>query len=220
MKAQEDQLAELKQIRNLMERSSRFIGLSGLSGIAAGVCALAGALVLYIYLNALPFEGDYLNYQKAVHNTRWNMGYRTFLFLDGTLTALCAIISGIYFTMRKANKTGQSIFDKPAFRLLFNMAIPLLTGGVFCIALLYYNLIFLIPASTLVFYGLALVNGSKFTFHEVQYLGFAEIILGLITLFIVNYSIEIWAIGFGVLHIIYGLLMESDNRRWTINNKI
>ena len=112
--------------------------------------------------------------------------------------------------MRKVNKSGQSIFDKPAFRLLFNMAIPLMTGGVFCIALLYYNLIFLIPASTLIFYGLALVNGSKFTFHEVQYLGFAEIILGLITLFIVNYAIEIWAIGFGVLHIVYGVLMEKS----------
>ena len=207
MKSQEEQLAELKQIRNLMERSSRFIGLSGFSGIAAGLCALVGAFFLYRYLNAVPFEGDDINYLKAVQSKKWGMGYRTFLFSDGVVTALCAIIFGIYFTMRKANKKGQSIFDKTAFRLLFHLSIPLLTGGVFCIALLYYDLIFLIPASTLIFYGLALVNGSKFTLHEVQYLGFTEIILGLIALFIVNYSIEIWAIGFGVLHIIYGAVM-------------
>ncbi len=207
MKTQEEQLSELKQIRNLMERSSRFIGLSGFSGIAAGTCALIGAFILYRYLNAVPFEGDYINYWKAVHSQKWGMGYRTFLFLDGAGTALAAIISGVYFTMRKANKKGQSIFDKTAFRLLFNMAIPLITGGVFCLALLYYDLIFLIPASTLVFYGLALVNGSKFTLHEVQYLGFTEIVLGLVALFVVNYSIEIWALGFGVLHIIYGAFM-------------
>ncbi len=207
MKTQEEQLSELKQIRNLMERSSRFIGLSGFSGIAAGTCALIGAFILYRYLNAVPFEGDYLNYWKAVHSQKWSVGYRTFLFLDGAGTALAAIIFGVYFTMRKANKKGQSIFDKTAFRLLFNMAIPLITGGVFCLALLYYNLIFLIPASTLVFYGLALVNGSKFTLHEVQYLGFSEIILGLVALFVVNYSIEIWALGFGILHIIYGAFM-------------
>lgn len=207
MKTQEEQLAELKQIRNLMERSSRFIGLSGFSGIAAGICALVGAFMLYRYLDAQPFEGDYLNFWKAEHSQKWGIGYRTFILLDGIATALCAIISGVYFTMRKANKKGQSIFDRTAFRLLFHLAIPLLTGGVFCVTLLYYDLIFLIPASTLVFYGLSLVNGSKFTLHEVQYLGFTEIILGLSALFILNYSIEIWAIGFGVLHIIYGAVM-------------
>ncbi len=207
MNPHEEQLAELRHIRTLMERSSRFIGLSGFSGIAAGICALVGAFILYAYLNAQPFEGDYVNYAKAVHSNKWGVGYRTFLFLDGVFTAICAIISGVYFTARKAKNKGQSIFDRTAYRLLFNMGIPLFTGGIFCLALLYYGLIFIIPASTLVFYGLALVNGSKFTLHEVQYLGFTEIILGLIALFVVGYSIEIWAIGFGVLHIVYGALM-------------
>ncbi len=208
MKSQEEQLAELRQIRSIMERSTRFIGLSGFSGVAAGLCALIGAAILYFYLNAYPFEGDYSNYLKAVQtDKKWGLSYRTFIFLDGSITAICAIIFGIFFTMQKANKKGQSIFNQSALRLLFNLAVPLLTGGIFCFALLYYGLIFLIPATTLVFYGLALFNGSKFTLHEVQYLGFSEIILGLGALFIVDYSIEIWAIGFGVLHIVYGALM-------------
>ena len=87
MKTQEEQLAELKHIRSLMERSSRFIGLSGFSGVAAGACALIGAVILYLYLNSLPFEGDYINYWKAVHSKKWGLGYREFLFLDGGLTA-------------------------------------------------------------------------------------------------------------------------------------
>ena len=36
-------LEELQHIKRMMERSSRFISLSGLSGIAAGICAIAGA---------------------------------------------------------------------------------------------------------------------------------------------------------------------------------
>ncbi len=213
MKLQEEQLAELKHIRSIMERSTRFIGLSGFSGVAAGLCALIGATVLYVYLNAYPFEGDYVNYLKATQTNKWGVSYRTFIFLDGTLTALCAFLFGVYFTMRKSNNAGQSIFTRTALRLLFHLAVPLLTGGIFCFALLYYGLLAIVPATTLIFYGLALVNGSKFTLHEVQYLGFSEIILGLIALFIVDYSIELWAIGFGFLHILYGVLMYNKYER-------
>ena len=39
----EEQLQNLAEIRSLMERSSRFISLSGLSGVGAGVCALVGS---------------------------------------------------------------------------------------------------------------------------------------------------------------------------------
>ncbi len=137
MKSQEEQLLELRQIRSIMERSTRFIGLSGFSGIVAGICALVGAAVLYYYINAAPFESDYINYWKAVQTKKWGMGYRTFLFLDGTVTALCAFASGVYFTMQKNKKIGQSTFTKSALRLLFHLAVPLLTGGVFCLALLY-----------------------------------------------------------------------------------
>jgi hypothetical protein len=61
----------------------------------------------------------------------------------------------------------------------------------------------------LVFYGLALIQGSANTFDEIRYLGFSEIILGLISASVPGYGLVFWAIGFGVLHIIYGVIMYN-----------
>lgn len=45
--SKEEQLQQLSEIRLLMERSSRFISLSGLSGVGAGVSALIGSAIAY-----------------------------------------------------------------------------------------------------------------------------------------------------------------------------
>jgi hypothetical protein len=65
----------------------------------------------------------------------------------------------------------------------------------------------LIPAASLIFYGLALINGSKYTLGEVRYLGFAQLITGFIALWFVGSGLYFWAFGFGILHIIYGVAM-------------
>jgi hypothetical protein len=204
-----DQLKELREIRSLMERSSRFIGLSGLSGVAAGVCALIGATVAYFYLGAQPFEYNhqYVYYVRAISSERWGLDYRTFFITDALLTAAAAVASGIYFTTRRARQKGQSIWDSTAQRLLFNLGLPLLVGGFFCLALLVHGQLAFVAPATLVFYGLALVNGSKYTLNDVLYLGLAEITLGLIALFMLRFGMEFWVIGFGILHIVYGLMM-------------
>ena len=85
--------------------------------------------------------------------------------------------------------------------------IPLITGGLFCLALLYHGLAGLVAPATLVFYGLALVNASKYTLHDIRNVGYCEIVLGLASLFFLGYGLEVWVIGFGILHIIYGSLM-------------
>jgi hypothetical protein len=58
-----------------------------------------------------------------------------------------------------------------------------------------------------VFYGLALVNASKYTLTDIRYLGITEIILGILNIFFLRRGLYFWALGFGVLHIIYGLVM-------------
>jgi hypothetical protein len=59
----------------------------------------------------------------------------------------------------------------------------------------------------LIFYGLALLNASKYTLKEIRYLGMSEICLGLIASAWVQFGIVFWGIGFGMLHIIYGTFM-------------
>jgi uncharacterized membrane protein YgdD (TMEM256/DUF423 family) len=210
-----DQLKDLKEIRSLMERSSRFIGLSGLSGVAAGVCALVGATVAYMYLGVQPFEYNhqYTYYIEAVTSTKWGLDYRAFFVGDALLTAAAAVALGIYFTTRRARKKGQSIWDSSAQRLLFNLGLPLFAGGLFCLALLVHGQLAFVAPATLVFYGLALVNGSKYTLNDVLYLGITEIALGLIAMFMLRFGMEFWVIGFGFLHIFYGLMMYFKYER-------
>jgi len=190
----EETLTEIKQ---LMERSSRFISLSGLSGVMAGVYAIAGALAAYYYVYGRDNAGRG-GYQE--NDT-------TFLLADAALVLVLAVGTGIFLTTRKARKDGNSLLDAAAKKLIINLCIPLFTGGVFCLALIYHSNWFYVVPSMLVFYGLALVHASKYTRDDVRSLGLSEIALGLISLFVVGYGLVFWTLGFGVLHIVYGTYM-------------
>lgn len=196
-------LQELQSIRQLMERSSRFMGLSGLSGIGAGCFALLGAGLAFLYLEVGAIEPPYRVY--ASHP--WGITLVQFFVLDSLLVLAGALSCGIYFTSRRSLQKGQPIWDALTKRLLLNLFIPLVAGGVFCIALLYHRLGSLIAPTTLVFYGLALLNASKYTLPDVRQLGLAELLLGLLALFLPGRGLLFWTIGFGLLHIFYGSYM-------------
>ena len=91
--------------------------------------------------------------------------------------------------------------------MLFNFMIPLITGGIFSLTLLSQGFYGFVAPATLIFYGLALVNGGKHTLNDIKYLGLSEIAVGLVALYFVGYGLLFWAFGFGILHIIYGTVM-------------
>jgi hypothetical protein len=213
VKNQNEHLENLAQIRSMMERSSRFISLSGLSGVAAGTWALVGAAVVYLYLDMPPFASKRVYYEEAISTNRWGMDYLTFFIVTAAAVFLLALCSGIYFTTRKARKKDQKIWDASSKRMLVNLAIPLVTGGLFCIALFNNGMYGLIVPSMLIFYGLGLVNGGKYTLDDIRYLGVTEIVLGLIALFNPGHGLEYWAFGFGILHIVYGIIMYNKYER-------
>ena len=197
----EKYIEDLKEIKDIMNRSSRFISLSGLSGISAGIFALIGA---------------YLAYQ-TVYTHQNQLGYRniiitneslTLLFLIALGTLILAAGSGIYFTTRETKKRNQRIWDIQTKRLLINLLIPLLTGGILCLMLLFKGFIGMLAPLTLIFYGLALVNASKYSLNELRSLGLIEIGLGLVAMHFIGFGLLFWSIGFGVLHIIYGIIMQ------------
>ncbi len=197
----EKYLDDLKDIKSMMERSSRFISLSGISGVIAGILALIAAYLAY---QTVYFEQDYLSYRKA------HIDRETILQLLGIAmsTIVLAFGAGFYFTNRKARKNNQRLWDKQAKLLIINLMIPLAVGGILCLILLNHGFIGLVAPMTLLFYGLALINASKYTFTEVRGLGLFEVLLGLIGCQLVGYGLILWAIGFGVLHIIYGVVMH------------
>lgn len=203
MTSREEQLAALSDIRSMMERSSRFISLSGLSGIFAGVTALIGAYLAYLRLSqmgAIAADSPLGSYTASQNNILDLM-----LIAMGVL--IIALAFAIFFTTRNAKKKGQKIWGPVSKRLISSMLWPLGIGGIFCLLLIKNGAVTLVAPATLVFYGLALINSSKYTLHDIWYLGISEALLGLIACYFVGYGLLFWAIGFGLLHIIYGTLM-------------
>lgn len=208
-----ERLDDLREIRRLMERSSRFISLSGLSGIGTGCFALLGAFLAYSYLGTAPWVIRPAYYDLALEGSRWGMNYITFFLLDGALVLLGALGSGIFFTTRRARRRGLPVWDQLTRRMLVNLLLPLLAGGLFMLGLFFNGALELIVPSTLVFYGLALVNASKYTLYEIRLLGLTEVALGTLAVFLPNYGLLIWAVGFGLLHILYGAMMYFKYER-------
>ncbi len=207
MNSEQEQLKAISDIRNMMERSSRFISLSGLSGIFVGVYAICGAIAAYLYVGLEFRTSQYWDAARdSVGNP--NMGWNTFFFANAFAVLSLSLITAFIFTYRKAKKQGAAIWDKTAKRLMVNMAIPLIAGGVYILILFWrYQYVEMVAPSMLLFYGLALLNASKYTLNEIRYLGIFEIALGLIAFYDVGHGLFYWAMGFGILHIVYGGLM-------------
>ncbi len=195
----------LRDIKRMMERSSRFISLSGLSGVSAGICALAGDWIALRWMHAYYGAGGYVAEHGYREEGALYFKERLLLLAIGILTA--ALVSSTFFTWRRARKNGLPVWDHTSRKLAINMAIPLVTGGIFVLGLYLRSEWDIVAPGCLVFYGLALVNASKYTLTDIRYLGIIEIVLGCINLYYAQWGIYFWAIGFGVLHIIYGLIM-------------
>jgi hypothetical protein len=210
---------DLRHIRGIMDRSTRFLSLSGLSGIWAGATALVGAWFAQRDHEALLFRSRTSGYTpgSAPYSSLWlDTGWRShidFLLLDAVLVLVVAVIGAWWFTWRRSQHTGQGLYDASARRLAVNLALPLMAGGIFSLALLYHGEVLLVAPATLVFYGLALLNASKYTLDEVRWLGLSEVLLGLCACFWVGAGLMFWALGFGVLHILYGSIMWMRHER-------
>ena len=216
MNDQQRSLEQIQDIKKMMERSSRFISLSGWSGIAAGGCALAGAWFGHQALSASMKGGfRYNSYPSLSGQDSLNRvsEFTSYAMLMNQLiwiaffTFIAAFILAFIFTWIRSKKQNIPLFGSASFRLMINVIIPMLAGGIFLIHALQLGYWELIAPGCLIFYGLALVNGSKFTLGEIRYLGYAQLVLGILNLWFVGYGLYFWAAGFGIMHIIYGLLM-------------
>jgi hypothetical protein len=195
----EQELQAIQDIRKMMEKSSRFISLSGWSGVSAGLAALTGA-----FLANRQIKNYFANW--SIDDSCPDCLMRDLIMIAGGVF-LVALSTAFLFTWTKAQKEGVAIWGTTSKRLLWNTILPMVVGGVVIlrmISLQYYDLV---AAVSLIFYGLALINGSKYTLGEVKYLGYAIVITGLIGLWIPRQGLMLWALGFGLLHILYGLTM-------------
>ena len=194
---------DLASIRHMMERSSKFISLSGLAGVLAGIYALGGATAAYFLVHYPISPLHFRIYSVNEPGTLFK------LIGIATLVLAASLATGLWLTRKKAQQHGLNLWSPASRKLLFNISIPLVAGGVFILIMLYTGHFGLAAPASLIFYGLALVQGSPNTVDEIRYLGFSEIVLGLTSAIFPGYGLIFWAIGFGILHIVYGAIMYN-----------
>jgi hypothetical protein len=198
---QNDYLEHLQGIKGLIEERTKFKALSGLSGVIAGIFALLGAYTAnhVIYSSETLIYSDIKSHDFSVEVQK--------LIIIAAITLLCAVSTGLFFSMRNAKKKQSKLWTPAAVKAVINFTIPMAIGGVFVLALIWRGYYILIAPSCLIFYGLALVNAANFTFSDIKALGIALLITGGLSLFLPGNGLLLWAFGFGVLHIIYGAIM-------------
>ncbi len=187
---------QLRDIRTIMDKSTRFLSLSGLSGVLAGVYAIAGAIAV----------NSIINRSRYPYITLYSNEFKLICVIAAAVLIL-SILTAFILSKGKSRKTGEKLWSSASKRLLVNFSIPLLTGAAFGISLLQNGHYGLIAPITLIFYGLSLLQASKYTLESIRYLGMAFIALGLINCWYVGFGLYFWALGFGVFHIIYGSVM-------------
>ena len=202
---------DLQTIREIMERSSKFLSLSGLSGIFAGVCALTGAAIAWFFI----LDFGHVQYDAGSFNPGgWTIsGIIVKLAADALVVLGFSVLGAIYFSKRKAKKGGLQFWTNSTRRLLVHLLIPLVSGGIFILILVLQHNMGLVASVMLIFYGLSLVNAGKFTFSEIHYLGLTEIVLGILAGVFVNQGLLFWTMGFGLMHILYGVVMFYRHER-------
>lgn len=204
MNQQQDYIRDISEIRSMMERSSKFLSLSGWAGIMAGIYALAGAYVAYEFFDFSPgniIENDYLG-------SNYGMSVLPQLILLGVVILALAVGTAFYLSNRKAVKRNEKLWNATSRRLLINVSVPLVAGGLLILILMAKGFVGLVAPLTLIFYGLGLFIGSKYTYEDIKVLGLANICLGLIGTYFIGYGLLFWALGFGVGHIIYGIYVH------------
>lgn len=198
---EQDHIQNLAEIRSMMERSSRFMSLSGLAGVMAGVYAIIGAILAYTYFD---FNPDHITSET---------NELTGVILVALSVMILAIGTAVILSVKNANSKEEKAWNATSRQLLINFSIPLFAGGILILIFLSKGLTGLVAPMTLIFYGIALYNASKFTFNDVKFLGLIQIILGLTGTYFIEYGLLCWAIGFGVVHIVYGLYLHFRYER-------
>lgn len=199
-------LQDLKEIRSLMDRSTRFVSLSGLSGVLAGLYALAGAIVGYFILKNTHGR-DYVNNADYLLSTSWKNNAALQMTVAAATVLVLAAVTAFFLTRCKAAKHNQKVWTSQSIRLVVNFMMVLGIGAIFIQALLQQGRFALVAPSMLIFYGLACLHASKYTLGTVKYLGLSCAVLGLINMQFLDYGLYFWAAGFGLCHIFYGSIM-------------
>jgi uncharacterized membrane protein len=202
MKKEQDYIRDIADMRSMMERSSKYLSLSGLGALLAGIYALVACFFAYKVFGIDPstLTGRYSS------EDGFDPGLVKILLL-AAIVLIVSLATIFYLSYKKANRSQEKFWNPTAKRVLLNMAIPLMAGGILILIMAAKGLPQYMAPLSLLFYGLAFFNASKFTLDEVRSMAIIEMVLGLLSTWFVEYSLWFWALGFGIVHIVYGIFI-------------
>ncbi|MCG9899411.1 MAG: hypothetical protein MH132_05385 [Hydrotalea sp.] len=206
MKNSQNPQETLREIKQLMEQSTRFLSLSGWSGITAGVSSIVGLAWLMLKIKQHPFQPLSIQTYLIEYPNTLNE-----LLITAMLIFIVAAVGGVLFSWKKSKERSLPFWNAAAQRMLWHFAVPMISGGVVCLTMIHVGQYDLLAPLSLVFYGLAILNASKFTIPQTYYLGITQLLLGLLGCLIPNFGILIWGVGFGMVHLAYGIIMYANN---------
>ena len=201
-------LRDIAEIRSIMERSTKFLSLSGFAGIGAGVVALAGAWKAWEMFTA---DGVVLDYSATAADLE--PGTRISLVLLGVAVLVLALAIAWFFSRRIIRQHAEPVNGTVMRHLVLSFALPILVGMIMTLLLFTHGPLWPVVPSMLLFYGLGLFSAGSVTFGEVRTLVVLEILLGLAAALLPEFGLYFWAAGFGVLHIVYGILFFRKYRQ-------
>ena len=174
----------LSFIRDTMERATSFTAVPGWGGVAMGVVALVAAGLA----------------RRSADASEW-------LAIWVVAAALAAGI-GAAALVRKARRAEGYVLTRPARRFLLGYLPPIFVGALLTAALSRGTLVGALPGTWLLLYGTGLVTGGVFSVRIVPVMGACFMALGALALFSPEEWGNVWmALGFGILHIVFGLLI-------------
>lgn len=174
----------LRFIRETMERSAHFTAIPGYGGALMGVTAIGAAIIAH---NQPNFRG-------------WLITWLT--------EALLAFTIGMFAMWQKAKNAGDSLISAPSKKFALAFAPPLV-AAIIITALFYVRGFWeFLPTVWLTLYGTAVATGGAYSVKIVPIVGWIFIALGLISVFVpAIYGDYLMAFGFGVLQIVFGLIV-------------
>jgi hypothetical protein len=186
--------AELKVIRELMERPVCYSTMSGASGVLAGVAALGGVMADWV---------------TSDHHSTW------LAFCIWGCVFMIALVSDIALTRIREKKQGMPFWTSVKRRMLLTILPPFVAGVGLTAAIvvpwqdtLGGQHINLIPALWMAFYGLALWQAGEFSIPEIRVMGAGFILASLPTaMFLQDWPYCALAITFGGFHLAYGVVV-------------
>jgi len=194
----------LNDIREMMSKSSRFQAVSGWSIIIVGLYAAVASAMAATVIGV----GDWLPCFENLHryanlNTPLRSRIAALIAIGLLMLSLLTVYVGAIIKSKRNNL--RFVFDKRMMQMLLDFFIPLAAGGLLSMALVMQGHYGLTSSIMLLFYGLAQLNCSHYTYPALRLLGYAELLLGIIDCFTMSHALLFWFLGFSVMHIVFGI---------------